>query len=240
MGWSYDFWLGNFYPVNLSPSDFLVFYSDHFKTVEIDSTFYRTPSKSTVKSWGVKTPEDFIFTAKFPRTVTHEKLLVDCDQETRFFIQMISTLGEKLGPLLLQFPYSFKPEKIELLENFLKALPKEHRYAVEIKNRAWLHEGFYDLLRRNDVALALVDHPWLPDMDIVTSDFTYIRWEGDRKKIKGTTGKLERDRDKDLKEWAVKIENLLHNSIEVFGFFSKDYGGHSPSNVKNLLELLEN
>ena len=93
------------------------------------------------------------------------------------------------------------------------------------------------MLRDNGVALALIDHPWMPKMNTITADFTYIRWEGDRNKINGKLGKVERDRSNDIKEWGAKIRDFL-DSVEVFGYFSKTYSGYPPGDVRMLLDLL--
>lgn len=233
MGWSYDFWIGNFYPEDAE--NLLTEYAKNFDTVEIDNTFYRIPSRDTVKNWKEEVPDDFIFTAKFPRKITHLKMLQDCKEELLVFIEHMSLLGDKLGPLLMQFPPSFVPEKFEVLKDFLAGLP-EGRFAVEVRNKKWLDEKFYDLLRDNGVALVLIDHPWMPRMSTITADFTYIRWEGDRNKIKGTLGKVERDRSEDIKDWGMKIKGFLEESVEVFGYFSKFYSGYPPGDVRMLLD----
>lgn len=233
MGWSYDFWIGNFYPKDAE--NLLTEYAKNFDTVEIDNTFYRIPSKDTVRNWKEEVPDDFIFAAKFPRKITHLKMLQDCKEELLVFIEHMSLLGDKLGPLLMQFPPSFVPEKFEVLKDFLAGLP-EGRFAVEVRNKKWLDEKFYALLRDNGVALVLIDHPWMPRMDMITADFTYIRWEGDRNKIKGTLGKVEKDRTKDIKDWGMKIKGFLEESVEVFGYFSKFYSGYPPGDVRMLLD----
>ena len=236
MGWSYDFWIGDFYPAG--SNDLLAEYSKIFDTVEIDNTFYRIPSADTVKKWTEKVPDDFVFTAKFPRKITHIKMLQDCSEELDLFIKNMSLLGNKLGPLLIQLPPSFKHENFGILEDFLGSLP-EGRFAVEVKNKTWLDEKFYNLLRDKQAALALIDHPWMPEMKTITADFTYIRWEGDRNKIKGTTGKVERDRSVEIMDWGRRINGFLNTSVEVFGYFSKYYSGYPPGDVKLMRELLE-
>jgi uncharacterized protein YecE (DUF72 family) len=235
MGWSYDFWMGNFYPKDAK--NLLTEYAKNFDTVEIDNTFYRIPSMDTVKKWKEEVPEDFIFTAKFPRKITHIKMLQDCKEEFEVFIEHMSLLGTKLGPLLIQLPPSFKPEKFEILKDFLAALP-ERRFALEVRNKKWLDDKLYNLLRDNKVALALIDHPWMPPMSKITADFTYIRWEGDRNKIKGILGKVERDKSADIKDWGMKIKVFLEDSVEVFGYFSKFYSGYPPGDVRMLLDTL--
>lgn len=236
MGWSYDFWIGNFYPAG--SQNLLTEYAKNFDTVEINNTFYRIPSRDTVRKWKEEVPEDFIFSAKFPRKITHIKMLQDCREELEVFIEHMSLLGNKLGPMLMQFPSGFVPEKSEILKDFLAGLPERCRFAVEVRNKKWLGDKFYDLLRDNRVALVLIDHPWMPQMNMITADFTYIRWEGDRNKIKGTLGKVERDRSEDIKNWGMKIKGFVENSVEVFGYFSKSYSGYPPGDVRVLLDIL--
>jgi len=237
MGWSYEFWRGNFYPQDMKIGEALREYSKRFNAVEIDSSFYRIPSQKTVKNWREETPEDFVLTAKFPRKVTHIKMLRDCEDEVEVFIRNISLLGEKLGPLLLQFPSSFKPDNFKLLKDFLDALPKGRRYTVEVRNKNWFNDEFYSLLRDNGVALALLEHPWLPKIDVVTSDFVYVRWEGDPRKVSGTTGKVERERTADVEKWVPRIK-MMSADHDVFGFFSKYFSGHPPTDAKLMVDLL--
>jgi uncharacterized protein YecE (DUF72 family) len=183
-------------------------------------------------------PPGFLFSAKFPQRITHEKMLRASTDDLDFFIKNISFLDDKLGPLLLQFHYSFKSEEFDVLKDFLSILPKEHRYVVQIRNKSWLEERFYTMLKENNVALAWADAPWMPELDEITADFAYIRWEGNRRKIKGTTGKVERERGMEILEWAEKIMDLMDDSIEIFGYFSKYYSGHSPTDAKLLLDRL--
>jgi uncharacterized protein YecE (DUF72 family) len=122
----------NFYPENLASKKFLSFYARQFDTVEVDSTFYRIPRKQSVIDWKEQTPSGFLFSLKFPQVITHIKMLENCQEETQVFLEHVSLLEEKLGPLLLQFPYTFGNEHVTLLRDFLKTLPKEHRYVVEV------------------------------------------------------------------------------------------------------------
>jgi uncharacterized protein YecE (DUF72 family) len=238
MGWSYGFWTGSFYPAGQKPEDYLAEYSKHFDTVEIDNTFYRIPYKSSVAKWRDETPARFIFSAKFPRIVTHVKMLKNCEEEVHEFVERMKQLQDKLGPLLLQFPPKFGIKDISLLKDFLPSLPKGYRFALEVRNKGLLSEKLYSLLKENKVALALLDSPAIPPIEEVTADFVYIRWEGDRKKLDGTLGKVEVDRREDIKKWASKIRQLLDLSVEVFGYFSKFYSGYPPSDAKELLKSL--
>ncbi|PWB56172.1 MAG: hypothetical protein C3F06_01385 [Candidatus Methanoperedenaceae archaeon] len=237
MGWSYDFWRGNFYPED--SKNLLTEYAKNFDTVEIDNTFYRIPSQDTVKKWREETPDEFIFTAKFPRKITHIKMLQDCQEEVTVFVEHMSLMRDKRGPMLIQLPPGFKPEMAGILKDFLAGLP-EGRFAVEVRNKKWLEEKFYDMLKDYKVALSLIDHPWMPPMNTITADFTYIRWVGDRKKVNGRLGKVEKDRSEDIKDWAGRIKGFMDDSIEVFGYFSKSYSGYPPGDVRMLLDHVKN
>ena len=233
IGWSYNFWKGKFYPSKTAPKDYLAYYASQFNTVEVDSTFYRIPTQPTVTNWKQQAPDDFRFSLKFPQMITHVKMLRDCQYETGVFLDRASLLGEKLGVLLLQFPPNFGIDHLDDLEAFLQELPRQHRYVVEVRNKVWLKKEFYSLLMANRVALAWADSPLMVPITEITSDFLYVRWEGDRKKVNGILGKIEADRAEDLKLEADKIKPFL-GKMEVFGYFGKYYSGYPPSDIANL------
>ena len=246
-------WPGTFYPSEVKPSDYLSYYSQHFDTVEVDSTFYRIPSRATTRTWYAKTPPEFICAAKFPQTITHEQVLAACDDELNKFLAAMDILGEKLGPLLFQFPYfnrqAFKsPNEFLLrLRSFLKQLPKGYRFAVEVRNKYWLGPKLLDLLREHNIALALIDHPWMPRpgellerIDPITADFTYIRWLGNRKAIEERTktwDKVILDRRRDLEEWVEACRRFNQRSIAIFGYANNHYAGHAPATVRQFWDL---
>ena len=238
IGWSYNFWKSKFYPNKTAPKDYLAYYASQFNTVEVDSTFYRIPTPPTVTNWKQQTPESFMFSLKFPQVITHVKMLKDCQYETDVFLDRVNLLGEKLGPLLLQFPPNFGIEHLPDLEVFLRKLPEQHRYVVEVRNKTWLNSDLYSLLRANKVALAWADSPLMNQINEVTADFLYVRWEGDRKAVNGTLGKIEADREGDLKLEAAKIEPFANKQIEVFGYFAKYYSGYPPSDITNIKKYL--
>jgi uncharacterized protein YecE (DUF72 family) len=239
MGWSYSFWRENFYPRNLASRGFLAYYATQFDTVEVDSTFYRIPRRQSVVDWREQTPSGFLFSLKFPRMITHVRMLKDCQEETRVFLDRVGLLQEKLGPLLLQFPYSFGDEHVPLLREFLETLPKEHRYVVEVRNRKLLNDSFYSILRDSHAVLAWVDSPFMPLVNQVTSDFIYMRWEGDRRRVNGTLGKTEVDRAANIRLWADRIKPFTDSQKEVFGYFSKYYSGYPPADARALLKAVE-
>lgn len=238
MGWSYHFWVGSLYPKTASPSVFLKAYSRRFNSVEVDNTFYRIPTEKTVAEWKKQTPTGFQFSSKFPRMVTHIKMLRNCGAETQRFIDVISSLGEKLGPLLLQFPPNFGEVHFQSLKDFLHLLPKKHRFAVELRNNQWPIDKLSSLLREYNVALTLSDRNQFSGVDELTSEFVYIRWEGNRTIVKGNLGRTEVDKTHEIEEWAAKIKKLTESSVEIFGYFSKYFSGYPPIDAETLLSLL--
>src|SRR6266851_481420 len=250
-------WEGSFYPAGMKPADYLSFYATQFDTVELDNTFYRTPALSTVQGWNAKTPPGFIFAAKVPQGVTHEKVLVDCEDGLNHFLKTMDALGDKIGPLLFQFGYfnksKFKSqaEFLALLKPFLKKLPKGYQFAVEIRNKSWLDSRYADLLREHGVALALIDQSWVPrpwemndKIDLVTTDWTYVRWLGDRKGIEEQTKTWDKtivDRRADLKRWADLLWDLVNSKKirRLLAYANNHYAGYGPATVKLFKELWE-
>lgn len=249
---SHESWVGSFYPAGTKPGDFLGTYARRFDTVEIDATFYRIPSALQVRSWAAKVPPGFRIAAKFPQTITHEKILLDCDEERDTFLGVMDELGDRSGPLLLQFPY-FRRDAfasvgafVDRLTPFLESLPTGRPFALEIRNKTWVGQALLSLLRRHRVAFALIDHPWMPPVDqllrqhdIVTSDFVYVRWLGDRKGIETKTESWDKvivDRSREMEQWVPALASLLERNIEVYGYFNNHYAGHAPGSIEQLRE----
>ena len=239
-GFSYRDWLGNFYPQFCPQADFLKFYSSHFRTVEIDATFYRIPKVETVQKWAKTTPDNFVFAAKFPRAVTHEG-----DDETRLesvraFIEVMKHLDSKLGPLLLQFPYSFKPPQRDLLLRILDALPSSGLFAVELRNRKWLDQkDLLDIFADRQIALCLIDHPWMPRLKVKTADFLYVRFLGDRRKIENDFSYVRFDRNEELSWWRELIAEYARTGVNCYVYFNNHFSGHAPTTADKLAELIK-
>ena len=152
--------------------------------MEIDSTFDAYPSSGMVSSWARNSPEGFVFSAKLPKLITHEKKL-DVDKGTEGDLEKFLSvmrpliLQKKLGPLLIQLPPSFNfDEDRHRLEGFLEVLPHHVRFAIEFRDKSWLRPDTWDVLRSNKVANTIVDEPSLPPDVIVTTDFSFVRWHG--------------------------------------------------------------
>jgi len=258
-------WTGNFYPPKSKPSEFLTHYAKRFDTVEIDATYYAIPSYQTVDGWKSKTPEDFLISAKFPRSIVHAGegpkpdgdiiLVPDKTYPARDrFLETMERLGDRLGPLVLQFPYLaravFKSTELffERLDRFLADLPNGFRYAVEIRNRHWLNEKFMKLLHDHKAGLVMVDQAWMPHgeevmekYDPVTSDFAYIRLLGNRKEIEAITKTWDKeviDRGESLERWSGIIADLAERKVETLIYVNNHYAGHAPTTADRLHDMI--
>jgi uncharacterized protein YecE (DUF72 family) len=238
MGWSYNFWKTEFYPKELPSKEFLGYYAKTFDTVEVDNTFYRIPRAQTITEWSNQTPEGFLFSLKFPQKITHIKMLVDCEEETKVFLERVSLLKKKLGVLLLQFSPSFGQKHMEQLRDYLNTLPEGMRYAVEVRNKSLLSRELFSLLKERNVSLVWVDSAKMPLIQESTADFAFLRWEGDRKSVNGTLGKREKDKTNEIQKWANRIRTMLVDGRQVFGYFSKYYSGLPPCDAEELIKIL--
>ena len=230
-GWSYSDWEGTVYPNGIPAASRLAEYVKDYATVEIDSTFYGTPRRSTVQRWREISPDGFLFAAKFPQEITHDKNLVGCERETQGFVRTMEELGDRLGPLLLQLPPSFTVEGLDVLEDFLAGLPGGFRYAVEVRHRSWLGSDLPGILRERGAALVLVDYPRMPRMEEATADFSYVRWLGDRREFPSGHTHLARERDEDLRWWSGVVGRFLEEGKTVFAYANNHYQNHSPSTL---------
>jgi uncharacterized protein YecE (DUF72 family) len=226
----------------------LTYYATKFDTVEVDSTFYHAPSATTVTGWARKTPDNFVFALKVPQSITHEKVLVDCDDEFKNFVSVAELLGPKLGPMLFQFGYfnrsvfTSRAQFIARLRPFLRKLPRGHKFAIEIRNKHWLTPAFFNLLREHNVAYALTDQSWMPTpneifakIDPITPDFTYIRWLGDRKGIEQVTkvwNQIIVDRTAEMTSWVDVCMKIQRRGVTIYGYFNNHYAGFGPSSVQ--------
>ncbi len=238
-GWSYKEWEGNFYQKKSSESK-LRAYSRVFKTAEIDSTFYRNPSKGTVMGWLKYSPSDFVFTAKLPKTITHDKALglkkdIKADLEEFLDLMMPLQLGGKLACLLIQLPpkYTYNPKN---LEEFFQMLDTRFRYSVEFRNLTWLlpDTRTFEILRQYGVAYVIVDEPLLPPEIHLTADFAYFRWHGHGENI-WFDYRYSRE---ELESWAPRVEETAGKVKKVYGYFNNHYHGYAPENCLQLLERL--
>ncbi|WP_393970807.1 DUF72 domain-containing protein [Oxyplasma meridianum] len=231
-GWSYSSWVGPFYPKGSSSNDFLKLYSRVFHAVEIDSTFYRVPEKVTVIKWRDSTPDNFLFSPKFPGEITHKNGLNVDHNKIADFLYPIEFLGNKLGPVLVQLPAAATYSKnFCALRNFIKMLPESIRFAIEFRDNSWFREDVFMELEKNRIAMVWSDIPMAKVPTIITSDFIYLRLVGDRSIDSHDFGKLRIDRYESILKWAEELkskENEIENS---FIFANNHYQGFSPATV---------
>jgi uncharacterized protein YecE (DUF72 family) len=232
-GWSYYSFKGIFYPEELKPKEWLKFYSQHFKTVEINATFYRTPRPQTFKKWYHETPADFIFTIKAPKVITHIKRLKEVAEELKVFLKSIAHLGEKARVLLFQLPPSLKYER-GLIEQFLELLSEDYRSVIEIRNASFHNEEFADLLRKKGVALCFSDcggrYPsWY---EVITADFLYLRLHGSPELY------VSNYTDEELKSLAKLVKS--YQVKEAYVYFDNTALGYAVLNAQTFLKFFEN
>ncbi len=244
-GWSYSSWQGPFYPKDIENSRWLKYYSSVFDYVEIDTSFYRIPNKSMVKNWYNRTPKKFRFTAKFPKVITHDKRLIDFDEDQlNSFLDSLAELKEKLLALLIQLPPSIQiVEGLDALRNISPYIDGRFRYAVEVRHRSWFQDLAYNFLSNNNMCLVWSQLADLHTPPIVTSDFVYVRFIGDRSIQEKDFGNIQIDRIKEMKKIARNFEtgidqgNLTPLKFAIVAA-NNHYAGFGPGTVNIFRQLL--
>lgn len=231
-GFLYNHWKGNFYPEGLSKSHWLEYYCKKFSTVELNVTFYRLPEKETFLKWYSSTPDDFVFSLKGSRLITHVKRLKDCEEPIEAFFSRASLLKDKLGVILWQLPPGFEMD-LGRLKHFLETIrPYLKRNTFEFRNRTWINKEVFNLLEKENVALCMADWPEFLDELPLTADFVYIRRHGEGGSY-STSYSIE-----SLKEDARRIKAHLRQKKDVFIYFNNDAFGYAPRNAAQLTTLV--
>jgi uncharacterized protein YecE (DUF72 family) len=236
-GWTYPSWKGTFYPEDLPSRDYLEFYSREFESTEVNYSFYHLPRPSTYEKWAAQVPDKFIFAVKASRFITHVKRLVEVEEAWATFVQNALAVGPHLGPILLQFPPSFRcdrPKLAAFLRIAQRPAPKSRpvRLVFEFRHESWFSEQTYTLLRRHNTALCIADSPRYPRRDVVTADFVYLRFHG---RIDLFASKYT---DSELAEEARQIRRYLLDGRDVYVYFNNDALGHAVANARTLIRLI--
>lgn len=232
-GWNYKDWKGLFYPEGLAQKRWLEFYAQNYSTAEVNYSFYRLPKPETYQKWRQATPEDFLFTLKCSRLITHTKRLNVLGDLWQNFLNNAIHLQEKLGPILCQFPESFQKDALRL-EGFLTSARTavEHdlkiRLAVEFRHESWFDKEIYRLLEKHNVALVIADSSMFPRHDVLTADFAYYRYHGPGRLFHSVYTRQQ------MEDEAKKMRKCLRQGMDVFGYFNNDGSGYA---VKNSLQL---
>jgi uncharacterized protein YecE (DUF72 family) len=231
-GYYYNHWKGIFYPNNLPKYKWLEFYVQHFKTVEINNTFYRMPEEKTVKNWYARTPADFSFAVKGFRFLTHmKKLTVDVLslESLHQFQTTVALLKDKLGPLLWQLPGSFTLN-LTKLEKFCSSISPEFNHVFEFRHASWFVPEVYDLLHKYNCGLCIVSSPGsVPEVVKTTSNIAYIRFHGKGSWYDDNYG------NEDLQAWKARLAQIPANKL--YAYFNNDIGGYAIHNAKYLETL---
>jgi uncharacterized protein YecE (DUF72 family) len=229
-GWNYAHWRERVYPKGLPPRRWLEYYATLFDTVEVNNTFYRLPKRSSVAGWVERSPDDFVFTVKSSRYLTHIKRLTDLGRGVERFYACIEPLVEsgKLGPVLWQLPGNF-PRNDDRLASALEQLPPG-RHCFEFRHASWFVREVYELLRARAAALVIGDHPHRPfQSHELTADWTFVRFHY------GHRGRNGNYSERELREWSRRIA-AWREGADVYAYFNNDWEGYA---VKNALWLRE-
>jgi len=235
-GWQYRDWRGVVYPAELPARDQFGYYTTLFDTVELNTTFYRLPSATTVEAWAAAAPAGFVYALKLGQFGSHRMKLRDAGSWLPNHLDRARRLGASLGPTLVQLPPRWT-RNTERLDEFLSeanCLAGELRWAVELRDPSWLHGDTYEVLRHHRAALCL--HDMLPDHPFeLTTDWTYLRFHGpdaQHRRYHGRyTGRRLWRRAEQLSEWVA-------SGCDVYAYFNNDYEGHAVADARWLADRL--
>jgi uncharacterized protein YecE (DUF72 family) len=233
-----------FFPYGTKDSEKLGFYAKVFDTVEINSSFYAIPKPSAFESWYRQVPVHFKFSLKMPRDVTHvHNLSSSSFPVVEEFISRVAILKNKAGIVLIQLPASFKltGATANNLTEFLKFLPRDRRFAIELRSPEWFGSETFDLLAEHNVALCLGQNEFLSQKTILKAlelptDFAYLRFSGPRDLT--NFDHIQRPHDESLKFWAEQVQGLQNKGKECFVYLSNLFEGHAPGSAMKFRKML--
>jgi uncharacterized protein YecE (DUF72 family) len=220
-GYSFKEWKGSFYPEDLPDKKMLPYYARYLPSVEINYTFRRMPTATTLANWDAITPESFVFVLKASQRITHIQRLKDSEETVNHFVTTAAGLGPKLGPILFQLPPYFKKDS-ERLESFLQILPGSHRYAFEFRHPTWFDDEILELLRQREVSLCINETDEGAPALSVTAPYLYLRFRRESYEPEAITA------------WSAKLKGLVDDGVDVFAFFKHEREG--PRLARALLE----
>ena len=222
-GFSYKEWKGSFYPEDLPDSEMLRFYSSQLPAVEINNTFYRMPRASLLESWAEQVPDGFSFALKASQQITHRKRLKDAGESVTYFLQVATTLGDRLGPVLFQLPPNLKKD-LPRLKDFLAGLPRSPRAAFEFRHPSWFDDEVFGVLSAAGAALCWAEDEELATPNESTADWGYLRL---RRQDYG---------EAQVQAWADRIRGETWSDAYVF--FKHEDEGTGPRLAGRLREIL--
>jgi uncharacterized protein YecE (DUF72 family) len=224
-GFQYTEWKGNFYPEDLSTAKMLPYYAERLNTTEINYTFRRIPAPKTIENWNKLTPPQFRFALKAPQKITHWSKLRDCGDTMRYFHEVASGLGDKLGPILFQLPPNFKKDTF-VLADFVNCLPPGARAAFEFRHESWFADEVWEIFKSRNVALCLNETADFAAPKIVTADFGYLRL------------RREDYTENDIASWADFVRTQSASWKDCFIYFKHEEAGMGPKFAKQMMEKM--
>lgn len=230
-GWHYDHWKGPFYPSGLPATEMLAFYAERFRSVEINNSFYHLPEPGTLAAWRDAVDDNFLFAVKASRYITHMKKLKAAGDAVQNFLERISLLGQRLGPVLFQLPPRWHCNPARLKE-FLALLPTPFRYAFEFRDPSWFTHDVYKLLEEAGAAFCIYELAGVLSPKAVTADFVYVRLHGPDAAYQGSYS------TQTLAGWAGAISTWARQGREVFCYFDNDQSGYAAANAASLASIL--
>jgi uncharacterized protein YecE (DUF72 family) len=230
-GWQYKHWKGRFYPADLPTSEWLSHYTRHFDTVELNNPFYRQPERKTFEKWRRAVPDEFLFSVKLNRFITHLKRLnIEANSVERSY-GTLAGLGPKAAVVLVQLPPRMKFDEERAGRFFKLVAPRRRRHAIEPRDASWFTDDALAFLRRRNIALVIGDTPRWPTHVAVTADFVYLRFHGPERLYASNYS------DDVLREWAQRIRAWCGEGRDVFAYFNNDEQGFAVKNALRLRQL---
>jgi uncharacterized protein YecE (DUF72 family) len=223
-GFQYAEWKGKFYPEDLPAAKMLPFYAERLSTTEINYTFHRIPAAKTIANWTNLTPNRFQFALKAPQKITHWSKLRDCADTMRYFHDVTSGLGEKLGPVLFQLPPTFKKDVI-VLADFVNCLPTGRRAAFEFRHESWFGEDVWDVLRAQNVALCIAETEDFQTPEVPTADYGYLRLRREDYTVA------------DVERWTQFVSGQDKNWRDAYVYFKHEEAGIGPRLAMQMMDV---
>lgn len=256
VSWAKEDWAGTFYPPGLPSNGHLAHYAKSFDTVEVDATFYRTPSPAACRAWREQTPDGFRFAMKAMKRITHDKVLEGCEEDLRRYLAAAAELGDKFAFAVLQFGTFGKKSAcpdvgafLRRLEAFGKLLPDRGKVVVEVRNPTWVGDELLAFLKEQGFVFALTEVDRMPPpaelwerfgMKLVTGPAAYARIFGERRKIETMTRTFDRlllDRTAETKVWIGIFREIESKGVPVWAYFSNYFAGYAPGSVELFRKL---
>jgi uncharacterized protein YecE (DUF72 family) len=235
-GWSYKHWKGIFYPPKLKTTEWIRFYSNHFKATEINGSFYKLPTRDTVIEWMEKVPKDFLFCPKMSRFLTHMKKLNEPEEPLERFFGIFEPLKKMMGPVLLQLPaiLKFHYDKADHVYRLMKTKYRKYDFVMEVRHDSWMQEESLTLMTKYDIGLVISQSgERFPYSEMITAKNIYIRFHGPHQLYASSYS------DEMLKDFAKKFRKWEKEGHVIWAFFNNDIHGYAIEDAKRLIKLLD-